>query len=99
MGDSAAGDHADQCRSCPVCLLLRAFDDLHPEVRAHIAAAGRELLLALRAAVDDVGTATRSGDDVWADEGCGTSPDTSPHDDRAHHDPRPATPLRRIAVQ
>ncbi|HSJ43633.1 MAG TPA: hypothetical protein VK923_02995 [Euzebyales bacterium] len=99
MGDSAAGDHADQCQSCPVCLLLRAFDDLPHQVRAHLAAAGRELLLALRAAVDDVGTAARPGDDVWIDERCGTSPDTSPPDDRAHHHPAPAAPLRRIAVQ
>jgi hypothetical protein len=94
-----ADDHANVCRSCPVCLLLHAFDDLRPEVRDHLAAAGRELLAALRAAVDDVSTGTSSADDVSPDERCGTSPDTSPHDDRAHHDPRPATPLRRIAVQ
>jgi hypothetical protein len=99
MGDSGAGDHADQCRSCPVCLLARAFDDLRPDVRAHLAAAGRELLLAARAAVDDAGAAEPSADDVWTDERCGTSPDTSPHDDRAHHHPQPATALRRIAVQ
>jgi len=82
-----------------VCLVLRAFDDLRPEVRAHLVTAGREVLLALRAAVDDVGAASPSADDVWADERCGTSPDTSPQDDRAHHQPAPATPLRRIAVQ
>jgi len=95
MGDSAAGDHADQCRSCPVCLVLRAFDDLRPEVRSHLAAAGRELLLALRAAVDDDGAAVSSRDDVWAEDRCGTSP----HDGRAHDHPRHATPLRRIAVE
>jgi hypothetical protein len=81
-----------------VCLALRAFDDLRPEVRSHLAAAGRELLLALRAAVDGDGADAASGDDVWADERCGTSPDTSPHDDRAQHRSGPAT-LRRIAVE
>lgn len=99
MGDAAADEHANACRSCPVCLLLRVFDDLRPEVRDHLAAAGRELLAALHAALDDLGAGTPSVDDVWADERCGTSPDTSPRDD-AHHHHRPSpTALRRIAVQ
>lgn len=99
MEDSAAHDHADQCRSCPVCLLLRAFDDLRPEVRIHLAAAGRELLLALRAAVDDAGGQPASDDDVWAGERCGTSQDTPPRDAHARQQPSAATPLRRIAVE
>jgi hypothetical protein len=100
MGDSAADDHADQCRSCPVCLVLQAIDDIRPEVRTHLAAAGRELLLALRAAVaDHDGGSARSADDVWADDRCGRSPDVCSNDDSAHQHSPAATPLRRIVVE
>jgi hypothetical protein len=37
---------------CPVCLLVTAAGSASPELAEHLAAAGRELLLALRALID-----------------------------------------------
>jgi hypothetical protein len=50
-------DHATggPSRLCPLCLLIDAASDLRPEVRTHLRAAGRELALALKAALDDLG--------------------------------------------
>jgi hypothetical protein len=51
MSDASAHEPGSECRSCPVCLVLQALQDVRPDVRAHLAAAGRELALALRAAL------------------------------------------------
>lgn len=42
----------ESCQLCPVCLLLDHGLDVRPEVRAHLRAAGRELALALLAALN-----------------------------------------------
>jgi hypothetical protein len=39
---------AAECRVCPVCRLIAAVRQLRPEVLAHLAAAGEELLAAAR---------------------------------------------------
>ena len=45
--------HGDQpCRSCPVCMLIEAVGSSRPEVAGHLRAAGRELSLAMRAALE-----------------------------------------------
>jgi hypothetical protein len=51
-----------------VCLILRALEEVRPDVRAHLAAAGRELALALHAALasdsggpSDVASSSDSG--------------------------------------
>jgi hypothetical protein len=51
MSDASTHEPGSECRSCPVCLVLQALQEVRPEVRAHLVAAGRELVLALRAAV------------------------------------------------
>jgi hypothetical protein len=51
MSDASAHEPGNECRSCPVCLILRALEEVRPDVRAHLVAAGHELALALRAAV------------------------------------------------
>jgi hypothetical protein len=51
MSDASTHEPGSECRSCPVCLVLQALQEVHPEVRTHLVAAGRELVLALRAAV------------------------------------------------
>lgn len=93
---TAAGEHSDDCRACPVCVLLSVVRGLRPEVRAHLTAAGRELLLALDAALaTDDGAAAEQ---VWADGQRGTSPDM-PLPADAQPPPSSATPLRRIRVE
>lgn len=42
-----------ECLLCPVCVLLQALTTSRPEVTHHLVAAGRELTLALKAALDD----------------------------------------------
>jgi hypothetical protein len=37
---------------CPICTMVTAAGELRPEVAAHVMAAGRELLLAMRALID-----------------------------------------------
>lgn len=49
---SRPGD-SPECLLCPVCVLLQALTTARPEVTQHLAAAGRELTLALKAALDD----------------------------------------------
>lgn len=51
MSDAASHEPGGECRSCPVCLVLQTLDEVRPDVRAHLIAAGRELTLALRAAL------------------------------------------------
>lgn len=56
MADDAhqhAGDgESPECLLCPVCALLQALATSRPEVTKHLMAAGRELTLALQAALD-----------------------------------------------
>lgn len=51
MSDASTHEPGSECRSCPVCLVLQALQEARPEVRTHLVAAGRELVLALRAAL------------------------------------------------
>lgn len=41
-----------ECRLCPICVLLQAVSATRPEVTEHLLAAGRELTLAVKAALD-----------------------------------------------
>ncbi|MDP9405189.1 MAG: hypothetical protein M3O86_01085 [Actinomycetota bacterium] len=41
-----------ECALCPVCVLLQALTTARPDVTGHVLAAGPELTLALRAALD-----------------------------------------------
>ncbi len=100
MVETSSHDHRG-CRSCPVCFALQALAGVTPEVRAHLLAAGRELVLAARAALT-VDEAAGDADDVWAEPQRGTSGDTPAHDGRGPTDRGPTpqiTRLRRIAVQ
>jgi hypothetical protein len=51
MSDASTHEPGSECRSCPVCLVLQVLQEVRPEVRMHLVAAGRELVLALRAAL------------------------------------------------
>lgn len=97
MGDSTAHERADQCQACPVCALLRAVHDVHPEVGVQLAAAGNHLVRAVRAFVAAGDTRPEESDGVWSEDRCRTTPDTSPPGDRAHQATRVSS-LRRIAV-
>lgn len=96
MADTAAGDHSDDCRSCPVCVLREIVRRVRPEVLTHLTAAGRELLLALEAALSAADGA--AAEQVWADEQRGRSPDVPRP---AETQPRSTSPtrLRRISVE
>lgn len=96
MAQTAAGDHSDDCRSCPVCVLRAIVRGVRPEVRTHLAAAGRELLLALDAAL--AATDSAAAEQVWADEQRGRSPDMPLPADTQPRSTSP-TPLRRISVE
>jgi hypothetical protein len=61
MSDASTHEPGSECRSCPVCLVLRALQEARPEVRTHLVAAGRELVLALRAALAADTTPERAG--------------------------------------
>jgi hypothetical protein len=62
MSDASMHEPGSECRSCPVCLVLQALQEVRPEVRAHLVAAGRELVLALRAALaPDMASDVNSG--------------------------------------
>lgn len=54
MGDEAhAGvGGSSECVLCPVCVFLQAVTTTRPEVTEHLLAAGREITLALKAALD-----------------------------------------------
>ena len=83
-------------RSCPVWLLASAVSEPQPEAALHLAAAGRELVLPLRA----VPAAEQPGsDDVYGRQRRGTSPATASDraDDADGRSPADNT-LRRIAV-
>lgn len=97
MGDSTAHERADQCEGCPVCALLRAVHDVHPEVGAQLAAAGSHLVRAVRAFVAAGETRPAGSEGVWSDARCGTTADMSAPGDRAHQATRVSS-LRRIAV-
>lgn len=98
MPDTSAHEHGGERRSCPVCMVLQVFEELRPEVRAHLAAAGRELVLAVRAALTHDGRPP-TVDDVWGEGQRGTSPDVSTDDHRgADGSDQAPTRLRRIAV-
>lgn len=43
---------SSECVLCPVCALLQAVTATRPEVTEHLLAAGRELTLAVKAALD-----------------------------------------------
>ncbi len=59
-GGHEASDHAgwahlgggQECRACPICVLLQAVSSARPEVLGHLVAAGRELTAALQALLD-----------------------------------------------
>jgi hypothetical protein len=87
-----------ECRSCPVCLVLQVLRDVRPEVRNHLAAAGRELALALQAAMGperEHGDPWASPSDMTPDDDSGRSPGRAP-DGSAAHAPRR---LRRIDIR
>jgi hypothetical protein len=71
MSDASAHEPGGECRSCPVCLVLQALQEARPEVRAHLAAAGRELALALQAVLTSAADGGRS--DVSSEGECGRS--------------------------
>jgi hypothetical protein len=95
MAGSTTHEPDGTCRSCPVCLLISTVSELQPEAAVHLAAAGRELVLALRAVL---AAEPPSGGDVYGRHRRGTSPATA--SDRADDaDARcPADTLRRIVV-
>lgn len=97
MGDSTAHQSADQCQACPVCALLRAVHDVHPEVGVQLAAAGKHLVRAVRAFVAAGDTRPAESEGAWSDDRCGTTPDLSPPGDHAH-EATGVSSLRRIAV-
>jgi hypothetical protein len=41
-----------ECTACPVCVLLSSLSNAKPEVTLHLAAAARELALAVQALID-----------------------------------------------
>ena len=55
-GRSAGPTHGmgggPECTLCPVCVLLQAMTSMRPEVTQHLLNAGRELTLALTAALE-----------------------------------------------
>lgn len=50
-GAGSQHEHGGECQSCPICLFLQTLHDSRPEVHRHLTAAGRELALALHAAL------------------------------------------------
>lgn len=101
MADRAAHEHAEPCRTCPVCAVLRAVDDIDPAVGVHLLAAGQHLVRALRAFASTVADPAdhddHVGEDVSTDDRCGTTPGVSTPAHRARQ-PADVTSLRRIAV-
>lgn len=70
-----------ECRSCPACLMLQVLRDVRPEVHGHLAAAGRELALALRAAMtpeSESGHHGASPSDMTSSSGSGRSGERAP---------------------
>lgn len=43
---------SSECLLCPICVFLQALTTSRPEITEHLVAAGRELTLALKAALD-----------------------------------------------
>lgn len=86
-----SAEHAASAARCPLCLAREAAASAGPEVVAHLRAAGRELLLALSAALD--AHALAHGGDPVPDRGnpAGTGAEADEDDDRV-------TRLRRIPV-
>ena len=76
MSDTSAHEPGE-CRSCPVCLLVQAFQDVRPDVRVHLAAAGRELVLALHAALAAERPSDTAPDDVSGHSERGRSSEAS----------------------
>jgi hypothetical protein len=96
MSDASSHEPGGQCRSCPVCLVLQALHEVRPDVWAHLAAAGRELALALHAVtIPESDSGGPSGTAQHSDHGDhvhdGDSPTTQQH--------RDARRLRRIDIQ
>lgn len=103
MSDTSAHEPGGKCRSCPVCLLVQAFQEARPDVQAHLVAAGRELALALRAALASERPSDMAPDDVSGDSERGRSSEASsdnepgrPSDVMADTEPQR---LRRIDIQ
>lgn len=81
MSDASSHVPGGVCRSCPLCLVLQALQEVHPDVRAHLTAAGRELMLALRAAVvsyDESGTSSDVAQDNQPEQRSDVSSDGDP---------------------
>jgi hypothetical protein len=96
MSDASTHEPGSECRSCPVCLVLQALQEVRPEVRTHLIAAGRELVLALRAALaaettpEGAGGRGSSDDELTAPSGGVSNHVTSDGERRR---------LRRIDIQ
>jgi hypothetical protein len=80
MSDASTHEPGSECRSCPVCLILRALEEVRPDVRAHLVAAGRELALALRAALASDSDSGRPSD-VASDSDSGRPSDVASYSD------------------
>jgi hypothetical protein len=102
MSDASTHEPGSECRSCPVCLVLQALQEVRPEVRMHLVAAGRELVLALRAALaPDVAPGEAGGWESSDHEPANHEPAT-PSGGAAQHDVAPDgrhRRLRRIDIQ
>lgn len=96
MSDASSHEPGGECRSCPVCLVLQVLQEVRPEVRTHLVAAGRELALALRAAVASDSEGGRPSD-VASDSERGRPSDVaSDSERRAPSDVAPAGESRRL---
>lgn len=61
-GGAGVGE-SSECALCPVCVLLQAVTATRPEVTEHLLAAGREITLAVKAALDGHVTAHDRADE------------------------------------
>lgn len=94
------GPHAqigggEECVLCPICVLLQALSTSRPEVMGHLAAAGRELALALQAIVD--GHAATPPDETSGEDRGPTR--GRPTDPRRDGDAQRGDGLQRIDVE
>lgn len=53
---------------CPICSAIGAFKQMNPDVKAHLAAAGREIMMAAMALVNSVTEASGSPADTRSDK-------------------------------
>lgn len=89
-----------ECLACPICVVLQAVAEARPEVLGHVAAAGRELALAVQALLgvqppDRPAADDRPADDRPADRPVERSEDRTAEARRARGGPR----VQRIRVE